>query len=236
MFTWNGYAQYTIETVPNNKLINNSYISDPQQILDPETALRINDICRNVEDNAGAQMAIVILNAINSENPHDFGTRLFNYWGIGQAGIDNGLLILLVMNQERVEFITGNGTEEILPDILCYDIQQKSMVPYFKDGNYSLGVANGVQECANILLKNEIFDPNKHNISTDNQQKRERESASNIQRILIKFCLYVAFPLLCIYLLILIGVHLFVKDYYKKYYALRLFDIKFFCICYPSRF
>ena len=157
IITCNVNAQYTIETVPNNKLINNSYISDPENILNTDIISRAEYLCSNVEDSVGAQIAIVILNSIGTDNPNDFGTRLFNYWSIGQEGIDNGLLILLVMDQRRVEFITGNGLEEILPDALCYQIQQNYMVPLFKKDNYGNGILEGLRVCADVLYKNEIY-------------------------------------------------------------------------------
>ena len=113
-------AQYTIKTVPNKKLINNSYVSDPDNYLENYAIQEINQLCKNLEDSTSAQVAVVVLNSIGADNPHDFGTRLFNYWGIGQRGIDNGLLILMIMDQRRVEFITGNGFESVLPDQLCY--------------------------------------------------------------------------------------------------------------------
>ena len=59
------HGQYTIESVPNNKRSTNSYISDPELVLDKDASIRIDAICQQVEDSVGAQIAVVILNQTN---------------------------------------------------------------------------------------------------------------------------------------------------------------------------
>lgn len=55
--------------------------------------------------------------------------QLFNKWGVGKKGWDNGLLILVSNKDRRVEFETGYGLVGILPDIACKQIQFEKMIP-----------------------------------------------------------------------------------------------------------
>jgi uncharacterized protein len=147
------YAQisYTTETVPNEKLRTNSYVSNPDGILMNETVAEINSILTALEDSATAQVAVVVLNSIGEQDVFTFSQELFDLWKIGDAGKDNGLLIVLVKDQRKVWFNTGNGIEGILPDATCKQIQRESMVPFFKEENYDRGMLEGVKAAANIL-------------------------------------------------------------------------------------
>jgi uncharacterized membrane protein YgcG len=144
--------QYKIKDVPNPKTTNNTWVSDPDNILYPDTERLLNDKINTIEKNNGVEITIVALNSIGKVNVADFAVDLFNYWKVGKAGKNNGLLILLVMDQRRVEFKTGYGLEEILTDKECVDIQQQFMVPEFKSGDYNRGIIAGLDAVAVELL------------------------------------------------------------------------------------
>jgi uncharacterized protein len=154
-----GYAQsYTVETVPNTKLVNNSYVSDPSRLLHDTTVARINQLLSGLEKKATAQVAVVMLPSIGTEEHVDFAQRLFVYWGIGQASNDNGLLILFILDQRTIRFHTGYGVEGILTDATCKRIQQRYMVPHFKNGDYNRGMLEGITATVEILQQPEAVE------------------------------------------------------------------------------
>lgn len=142
---------FTPESVPNTKIQNNSYISDPSNILDEETYNQINNQLTFLEDSVGNQVALVMLPSIGEAVPKDFAYKLFNLWGIGKSGADNGLLILFVLDQKRVEFETGNGLESILPDAICKRIITNELIPSFKNEAYGEGLLKGINAISSII-------------------------------------------------------------------------------------
>ncbi|HMQ49078.1 MAG TPA: TPM domain-containing protein [Saprospiraceae bacterium] len=138
------YAQqaYTVKTLPNPKQLDGGYVSNPDGILSEAEVMQLNGVAARLEEESTAQIAIVIVQSIGEENPKDFATELFSYWGIGQADVDNGLLIFSVLDQRRTEFETGYGMEGILPDVACYRIGMQELVPYFREGQYGQGLIN----------------------------------------------------------------------------------------------
>jgi uncharacterized protein len=153
-----GQTAYTVETVPNPKDGGAAYVSDPDRILSPEAKGTLNVLCRDLEETSTAQVAIVILNSIGEDNPKEFATRLFNTWGIGQADVDNGLLIFTVMDQRRTEFETGDGLEGVLPDVICYRIGMQELVPYFKQDEYGLGLIAATRKVKEVLENPEVLE------------------------------------------------------------------------------
>jgi uncharacterized protein len=151
-FSISAQAQsYTVETVPNTKLVNNSYISNPDNIINEHTVGQLNTLLSNLEKQTSAQVAVVLLTSINDSDIFDFAQELFVKWGIGQKDKDNGLLILFVLDQRTIRFHTGHGIEGVLPDVVCKHIQEESMVPYFREGNYDQGILTGVEKIVTIL-------------------------------------------------------------------------------------
>lgn len=149
---FSGVAQtYTVETVPNVKLVNNSYVSDPDHILKDETVAAINAELTGLEDSTTAQIAVVMLKSIGDEDNVDFAQRLFDAWGIGKEATDNGLLILYIEDQRTIRFHTGDGMEAALPDARCKQIQRDYMVPRFKEGDVDAGMLDGIREAASII-------------------------------------------------------------------------------------
>src|SRR5690242_14609619 len=142
---------FTVETVPNIKLVNNSYVSDPTNILNDSTVARINQILGDLESKATAQVAVVMLPSIGEANRVEFAQRLFEHWKIGQAEKDNGLLILFILDQRNIRFHTGFGLEGLLNDARCKQIQQQFMVPSFKEGDYNSGMLLGIKKVNEIL-------------------------------------------------------------------------------------
>lgn len=146
---------YTVESVPNPKEMNGTYVSDPDTVLMVQTKDSINILFAELEKKTSDQVALVVLKSIGEEVPKDFAYRLFNHWGIGIKGKDNGLLMLMVMDQRRIEFETGYGMEAVLPDATCKRIQMNYMVPQFKEGNYDQGLFDGIKATVDILQNKE---------------------------------------------------------------------------------
>lgn len=143
---------YTVESVPNTKLFNGSYVSNPDNILSSEAVAAIDAQLRMLEDSTTAQVAVVMLKSIGSSDEFTFAQELFNAWGIGRASNDNGLLILYVEDERVIRFHTGDGMEAVLPDARCKQIQRDYMVPYFRDGDVDKGMLEGVTATVSILL------------------------------------------------------------------------------------
>ena len=145
---------YSLETVPNVRLQNRqNHVSNPDDILSTAYTDSINYVLNALEDSIGVEVAVVAITGVGDNDVRTFASDLFNAWGIGKKGEDNGLLILLVTKPEQraVVFETGYGLEGILPDATCFSIQQHHMLPAMKEGNYSLGMYKGIQATANYL-------------------------------------------------------------------------------------
>lgn len=95
------------------------------------------------------QIVVVTVEDLNGYDPGDFAFRLGEEWGVGQKGMDNGIVVLLKPKRgnDRGEIFiaTGYGLEGVLPDaVVNGDIIDTEMIPYFKAEQYFQGLMNGI--------------------------------------------------------------------------------------------
>ncbi|WP_400192547.1 TPM domain-containing protein [Hymenobacter sp. B81] len=95
-------------------------------------------------DSTSSQLAVVTVPNLGGDEINNYSQRLFETWGIGQAGKNNGLLILVAKEERKVTIHTGYGLEGAIPDALAKRIITNNIVPAFKAGQYYQGVNDAV--------------------------------------------------------------------------------------------
>ncbi|WP_407658729.1 TPM domain-containing protein [Leptospira paudalimensis] len=141
------------------------------------------------ESSSGLEIAVVTLPTIGNYVPKDFAVALFNHWKIGKKGKDNGILILQVIDQRRVEIEIGYGLEGDLPDIVVSEIREIYTTPPFKLDNFQKGHVDTVAalikkynhpEIPVINLLSEGSDTHSNDVSSD---ASDTSNSNDVKRI-----------------------------------------------------
>ena len=136
----------SVEEVPNPRQVDQGWVSDMADILSPATEATLNQKISELEAKNGSEIAVVTVpDTSPSETPKEFATTLFNYWGIGKAAHNNGVLFLISQGDRRVEIETGYGIEPHLPNDQVAQIIDQQIIPQFKQGNFDGGTLAGIQ-------------------------------------------------------------------------------------------
>ena len=130
----------------------NTFISDSADILSADNERRLDADLISYYEATGTQIAVFTTQDTNgSPTPKDFANKLFERLALGEKDVDNGLLILLSIDDRRVEFETGYGLEGSLPDVTQSRIQKQLMIPSFKKGDYEQGLLDGTYATMSVL-------------------------------------------------------------------------------------
>ena len=153
--------QYTVKTVPNDHLTDaRDYTTNPDGIISAQAEQTINDMLAEAESTATAEVAVVLLESIGYIDIDDFANQLFNHWGIGKDGKDNGkdngLLFILVQDQREMVFRTGSGMEGVFPDVILSRIIRNDISPKLKEGDFDAGIIAGISQICEIMKNPEV--------------------------------------------------------------------------------
>ena len=129
-----------------------NWVSDAPQILSPESTAAINRDLEALNATTRVEFAVVLLEDVAGFDRFtepaaygDFSRRLFDLWGVGREGVNDGVLLVLFRGGRRVEVVTGAAVVGALPDVWLRNMQVSAMVPHFKAGDYGAGVEAGVK-------------------------------------------------------------------------------------------
>jgi uncharacterized protein len=118
-------------------------VNDMTGVLQTGQASTLEKKLENYNDSTSSQMAVVIMRSVGDYEIKDYAQRLAQKWGIGQKGKNNGVIILLAVEDRKVAIQTGYGMEGTLTDAATRDIIENIMKPYFKQGDYYSGLDEG---------------------------------------------------------------------------------------------
>jgi uncharacterized protein len=138
VFSKPAYSQTFYASLPNPKTTDNSWVLDQANILG-NYKNEIDSLINEYEKRTSVEIAVVILPTIGERVPKEAATEIFNLWGIGKKGKDNGVLVLHVLDQRRIEIEVGYGLEGDLTDVKTTWILDEITIPFFKEDRIALG-------------------------------------------------------------------------------------------------
>lgn len=147
----NGAQAMTVDAVPNPQTERASFVQDSGGVLGPEYCTMIDGISRQLNAATGAELAIVTVDDLGGTTVEDFAERLFQRFGIGERGKDNGLLILFSRDDRKVRIEVGYGLEDALNDARAGRLLDEYAIPRFKSGEYGRGLYDTAMAVAELV-------------------------------------------------------------------------------------
>lgn len=140
------YAEPIAQLRPTN------YVNDFAGVLDASTMARLNDLCRQVDEKAHAQIAVVTVKSVDGQDVVSYAVALYQKWGIGAKGKDRGVLILLAVQDRKYWTTVGYGLEPILPDGKVGGFGREA-VPFLRAGDYAGAVTLMTSRVAEVIAR-----------------------------------------------------------------------------------
>ncbi len=134
----------TAQGVAADKLILNEPVIDEANILTASEKQYLSQKLRNIYEQGKAQAAIVIVPTTNGMDTFSYAMKVADRWQLGKKDTDDGLLILVSINDRDMYILTGYGLEGVLPDVRIKRIIRNDITPYFKVGDYAGGLDVGL--------------------------------------------------------------------------------------------
>lgn len=130
-----------------------AWVMDNAQVIDSETENSLNKYLENLDTQTGIQIAVLTVKSLEETAGEDttieeYAAAVFEKWRLGQKDKDNGVLILVSIDDRNIRIEVGYGLESVLTDTKCGVIIRKFITPSFREGQYAKGIKNGVEAVA----------------------------------------------------------------------------------------
>jgi uncharacterized protein len=120
-------------------------VHDDGHILTPSAADALEAMLKQHEDSTSNQIAVLIIPSLNVDVLEQYSLRVVEEWKLGKQDKDNGVLLLIVVNDKKMRIEVGEGLEGVLPDVIARRIIKNEIAPHFRKQNYDEGVKAGVE-------------------------------------------------------------------------------------------
>lgn len=125
------------------KATDSFYVNDFANLLNDETQSYINRVNDELYKKTGAQVVVTTVPSLEGASLEEYATTMFRQYGIGNAEKNNGVLLLLALEERSMRIEVGYGLEGALNDGKTGRIQDTYMIPWLKDNNWNEGLRNG---------------------------------------------------------------------------------------------
>ncbi|WP_127121808.1 TPM domain-containing protein [Chryseotalea sanaruensis] len=153
-------------------------VHDEAKVLSAQTAQQLENVLKVFEDSTTNQIAVLIIPSLEGESVEDYALKVAEAWKLGTEKNDNGVLLLISINDRKMRIEVGEGLEGPLPDALCSRIIRNEIAPAFRRQDYDAGIMAGVNSIM-LAIKGE------YNTENNAGGENSLDSMSTRDRVLI---------------------------------------------------
>jgi uncharacterized protein len=130
-----GFAQEQLPDKPT------AWVTDYADVLTPVEIAELNEMLAGLEQRSSNQIFVALFDRMpEGYYLEDYAVRLYEKWRPGLPDKDNGILILIFVQDRKIRLEVGYGLEDVVTDAQAGKLISDYMAPEFKQGNYYTGL------------------------------------------------------------------------------------------------
>ncbi|WP_163993050.1 TPM domain-containing protein [Pyxidicoccus caerfyrddinensis] len=150
----------TVEKVPRPPRGTWTVDHTSTRVLTQETKAEVNRIGTELNERGLGQLSVVVVDTTSGRPSREFALDLFNRWGIGHAGRDDGVLLFVALGDRKAEIILGDGVDGPADEEASDAVMAESVVPGFKRRDPNSAVLQGARGLKALLENSSLNNPN----------------------------------------------------------------------------
>jgi uncharacterized protein len=166
-------------------------VVDDANILSETTKEDLTQKLAALEQGTSRQLVVVTIPSLQGYAISDYGYQLGRAWGIGQAKLNNGILLIVAPTEHKVRIEVGYGLEPIVTDALSEVIIQTQVLPKFRAGDFNGGVEAGVDALIQQLSL-DTSEAEKRAAAAEQQRQGQGDQGGGIAGFLILLFIFIA--------------------------------------------
>ena len=128
-------------------------VNDFAQVIPTNQSQELENYLDDFQDKTGNAIVVATFPSVGGADVDRAAVELYQAWGIGQKGKDNGILILASIKDRRARIEVGYGLEDVVTDADAGDILRQHVYPYFKQQQYGQGLCNAAHALVELIAQ-----------------------------------------------------------------------------------
>lgn len=129
-----------------------SAINDLAGILSADEERLLNERISSLDIGSSNQIGIATIKTLDGGDIEEVGINTSRKWGIGSKERNNGILILIAVDDREMSIEVGYGLEGAIPDAIAASIIRNDMTPLFRQGDYYHGILKAVESLSKAAV------------------------------------------------------------------------------------
>ncbi len=126
-------------------------VVDTTATLAPDALARLDAKLAAFEQRKGSQIAVLLVRTTAPEAIEEYSLRVAEQWRIGRGGVDDGIVLVVALDDRRMRFEVGYGLEGAVPDALARRIIAETIAPRFYESDYAGGLDAGLEALIGLI-------------------------------------------------------------------------------------
>lgn len=118
-------------------------VVDDAGVLSSATEAAVSAELENFRTSVGPQIAILVVDSTGNKSIEDYGIDVAREWAIGNKERDDGVLVVIAMEDRKLRIETGSGIEGDLTDLEAARVIDNVIAPLLKESNPDAAVQKG---------------------------------------------------------------------------------------------
>ena len=145
-------------------------VNDYANVIPADQKEKLRQFLLDQEQKTSNQIVVLTIPTLDGEDIEGYSYRVASAWRLGQHGKDNGVLLVVAVNDHKMRIEVGKGLEGVLTDALSSEIIRNEIAPHFRAGDYGGGILAGVQAIDKATRGEYTAPPSKHTPHGDTGQ------------------------------------------------------------------
>ncbi len=129
-------------------------VNDLANVIDPASAAAMDRMIRSLQTATGDAVIVASVKTFAPFGSIDeFAVKLYERAGIGAKGKDNGVLILVAVDDRRARIEVGYGLEGFLTDGWSGEVIRTAMLPAFRRNAYGEGLLDATTQVVSRIAR-----------------------------------------------------------------------------------
>jgi uncharacterized protein len=137
-------------------------VNDFANVIDAQSEAQLDELIRRVQNATGDVMVVATVKTFQPfADLQSYAVEMFENGGqgIGVTGKDNGVLIVVAIDDRQVRIETGYGLEGFITDGFAGETS-RGMTPFFREAEYGRGLVAGATRVAERIAQGRNVDLN----------------------------------------------------------------------------